>query len=88
MTATLQPTSILSAHSDVPPVFDLENKQQAQHVENVDDIAIEEVKVLPAFEELPLRSGDPKYAAWGLWGPDDEAGTLVCLRFSSADNDN
>ncbi|CEI70610.1 hypothetical protein FVEN_g900 [Fusarium venenatum] len=30
----------------------------------------------PAFNELPLRSGDPKYSAWGLWGPNDELGTL------------
>lgn len=22
---------------------------------------------LPAFEELPLRKGDPPYSAWGLW---------------------
>lgn len=31
---------------------------------------------LPGFDELPLRSGDPKGSAWGLWGPDDELGTL------------
>ncbi|WXC58593.1 hypothetical protein SNK03_004494 [Fusarium graminearum] len=30
----------------------------------------------PAFNELPLRSGDPKYSAWGLWGHNDELGTL------------
>ncbi|KAH7038364.1 uncharacterized protein B0I36DRAFT_316058 [Microdochium trichocladiopsis] len=34
---------------------------------------------LPAFDELPLRSGDPKFAAWGLWGDDDELGTLNLL---------
>jgi hypothetical protein len=24
-------------------------------------------KAIPAFEDLPLRSGDPPYSAWGLW---------------------
>jgi hypothetical protein len=24
-------------------------------------------KKLPQFEELPLREGDPKFSAWGLW---------------------
>lgn len=22
---------------------------------------------LPAFEDLPLREGDPPFSAWGLW---------------------
>ncbi|KAH7089251.1 hypothetical protein FB567DRAFT_328739 [Paraphoma chrysanthemicola] len=35
-----------------------------------------ESKALPAFIELPLREGDPPYSAWGLWGPDNEIGTL------------
>jgi hypothetical protein len=30
----------------------------------------------PAFDELPLREGDPKVSAWNLWGEDDELGTL------------
>lgn len=30
----------------------------------------------PAFDELPLRRGDPKGSAWTLWGGDDELGTL------------
>jgi hypothetical protein len=30
----------------------------------------------PAFDELPLRKGDPKGSAWNLWGQDDELGTL------------
>ena len=51
-------------------------KEQAQQVA---DIFAEESKMLPAFEELPLHIGDPKYSAWGLWGLDDEAGTLVSL---------
>ncbi|PCG96152.1 Putative cyclase [Penicillium occitanis (nom. inval.)] len=30
----------------------------------------------PKFDNLPLRQGDPKCSAWGLWGSDDELGTL------------
>lgn len=30
----------------------------------------------PAFDALPLRQGDPKASAWGLWGDNDELGTL------------
>lgn len=33
----------------------------------------------PKFEELPLRPGDPKASAWGVWGDDDELGTLNLL---------
>ncbi|KAJ2983168.1 hypothetical protein NQ176_g888 [Zarea fungicola] len=33
----------------------------------------------PKFEELPLRPGDPKASAWGVWGNDDELGTLNLL---------
>jgi hypothetical protein len=25
------------------------------------------IKSIPAFEDLPLREGDPPYSAWGLW---------------------
>lgn len=31
---------------------------------------------IPSFSTLPLRKGDPRYSAWGLYGPDDERGTL------------
>jgi hypothetical protein len=31
---------------------------------------------IPPFSELPLRNGDPPYSAWGLYGSDDERGTL------------
>jgi hypothetical protein len=31
---------------------------------------------IPKFSELPLRSGDPPYAAWGLYGDKDEKGTI------------
>ncbi|KAE8150693.1 hypothetical protein BDV25DRAFT_129375 [Aspergillus avenaceus] len=33
----------------------------------------------PSFSELPLNPADPPYSAWGLWGHDDEAGTLNLL---------
>ena len=33
----------------------------------------------PAFSDLPLRKGDPKLSAWGLWGDKDELGTLNFL---------
>ncbi|KZF22714.1 hypothetical protein L228DRAFT_247088 [Xylona heveae TC161] len=32
--------------------------------------------VIPKFSELPLREGDPPYSAWGLYGKDDQLGTL------------
>ena len=31
---------------------------------------------IPAFENLPLRKGDPLYSAWGLYGGNDEIGAL------------
>jgi hypothetical protein len=31
---------------------------------------------IPDFEKLPLRKEDPPLSAWGLYGPDDELGTL------------
>lgn len=33
----------------------------------------------PAFNQLPCRSCDPKYSAWGLWCANDELGTLNLL---------
>jgi len=36
-------------------------------------------KPRPPFSALPLRKGDPPYSAWGLYGPDDELGTLNLL---------
>lgn len=30
----------------------------------------------PDFDKLPLKQGDPKGSAWGLWGDTDERGTL------------
>ncbi|KIW11218.1 hypothetical protein PV08_10518 [Exophiala spinifera] len=33
-------------------------------------------RVRPRFHDLPLREGDPKCSAWGLWGDNDEIGTL------------
>lgn len=33
----------------------------------------------PHFDELPLQPHHPKGSAWGLWGTDDERGTLNLL---------
>lgn len=33
----------------------------------------------PRFEDLPLCKGNPKGSAWGLWGDEDELGTLNLL---------
>jgi len=33
----------------------------------------------PRFEDLPLKPDHPKGSAWGLWGDDDECGTLNLL---------
>ncbi|HEX2913662.1 MAG TPA: cyclase family protein [Chloroflexia bacterium] len=34
---------------------------------------------LPAFDELPIKPGNPPRSAWGLWGESDELGTLNLL---------
>ncbi|KAE8331432.1 putative cyclase-domain-containing protein [Aspergillus sergii] len=34
----------------------------------------------PRFADLPLRKGDPPWSAWGLYGPDDQLGTLNLLK--------
>jgi hypothetical protein len=31
---------------------------------------------VPDFDDLPLRKGDPRRAAWGLYGDNDELGFL------------
>lgn len=33
-------------------------------------------RAYPKFSELPLEHDHPPYSAWGLWGQDDELGTL------------
>jgi hypothetical protein len=30
----------------------------------------------PSFSDLPLQESGPHGNAWGLWGPDDQIGTL------------
>ncbi|GAB7356261.1 hypothetical protein MBLNU459_g7072t1 [Dothideomycetes sp. NU459] len=37
------------------------------------------VKQRPLFAALPLREDDPPFSAWGLYGSDDELGTLNLL---------
>ena len=31
---------------------------------------------IPNFDKLPLNKGDPPHSAWGLYGRDDQLGTL------------
>lgn len=31
---------------------------------------------IPNFDDLPLGKDDPHHSAWGLYGPDDQLGTL------------
>ncbi len=33
-------------------------------------------KTIPSFQDLPLQKGDPPHSAWGLYGKNDELGTL------------
>src|ERR1700710_1781273 len=37
------------------------------------------LKPRPPFSSLPLRKNDPPFSAWGLYGPDDELGSLNLL---------
>lgn len=30
----------------------------------------------PCFDELPIKKDGPPYNAWGLYGPNDELGSL------------
>ncbi|HWE62598.1 MAG TPA: hypothetical protein VHB98_12865, partial [Chloroflexota bacterium] len=39
----------------------------------------QEIAELPDFDHLPVRAGAPPRSAWGLWGDDDEFGTLNLL---------
>ena len=34
---------------------------------------------IPQFDELPVDKAGPGGNAWGLWGPDDQLGTLNYL---------
>jgi hypothetical protein len=36
-------------------------------------------KQLPTFDELPIDSKYPEKTAWGLWGEEDNLGTLNLL---------
>ncbi|KAJ5184014.1 hypothetical protein N7492_001630 [Penicillium capsulatum] len=48
--------------------------------------AVKSRSTRPGFEQLPLQSGHPKGSAWGLWGPDDERGTLNLLNEETVRN--
>ena len=41
---------------------------------------MQETNQIPKFFALPLRAGDPPYSAWGLYGDDDQLGTLNRLK--------
>lgn len=34
---------------------------------------------LPSYRELPVRPDAPPGSSWGLWGDDDQLGTLNLL---------
>jgi kynurenine formamidase len=34
---------------------------------------------IPTYDELPVKSGNPPRSAWGLWGDDDQIGTINWL---------
>jgi hypothetical protein len=36
-------------------------------------------KTLPTFDQLPIDPKHPPQTAWGLWGEDDNLGTLNLL---------
>ncbi len=40
---------------------------------------METVEKLPTYDELPIKPGQPPASAWGLWGDDDEIGTINLL---------
>ncbi|KAI8289519.1 hypothetical protein K4K60_008448 [Colletotrichum sp. SAR11_57] len=51
----------------------------AVNMQNMGAITTTKTSSRPSFSELPLRKGDPKASAWGLWGAEDELGTLNLL---------
>ncbi|KAL3418176.1 hypothetical protein PVAG01_09891 [Phlyctema vagabunda] len=53
-----------------------ELKLSVQHLEHPE---VKSISVIPSFKDLPLQKNHPPYSAWGLWGVDDEAGTLRFL---------
>jgi hypothetical protein len=45
-------------------------KKMASALHNLNEYGI------PRFDDLPLQKGDPPHSAWGLYGKNDELGTL------------
>ena len=54
----------------IPWVYLVRNNSMASSTQKLNHNGI------PRFEDLPLRKGDPHHSAWGLYGKDDELGTL------------
>lgn len=52
------------------------NPTQRPHLPSLILLQISFTMSLPTFDELPVRPNAPKAAAWGVWGDDDELGTL------------
>src|ERR1700749_2895282 len=46
---------------------------------SVQTTAILQLRESTTFEQLPLRPGLPPYAAWGIFGEEDQLGTLNLL---------
>jgi hypothetical protein len=63
---------LLTVHAASEPL-----NPQSQRIENTLELNVSKLAVRPRFEDLPLRKDDPPFSAWGLWGDDDEIGTLV-----------
>jgi hypothetical protein len=65
--------------------FDLYQKAVASDSSSQASSSAERTRSVP-FESLPLRAGDPPFAAWGLWGDEDELGSLNLLTPSVVQN--
>jgi len=40
---------------------------------------VSDIENLPSYRELPVQAGAPPGSSWGLWGDDDQLGTLNLL---------
>ncbi|GAB7336651.1 hypothetical protein MBLNU13_g10335t1 [Cladosporium sp. NU13] len=61
----------------LPPWFKFELVQGSECSHNSSKTAASSKRSrIHSFEALPLRPDDPPFSAWGLWGSDDELGSL------------